>query len=123
MKLLVNIASILSLLESIMRQPVTPTALQPIPIHIVNACFPQEWHFENARSILKAILGNNPISSNIVNKGKNIIIGGNITLTTHAVVLYIPYTIIFSKLKGKNFNKLYIGSSNLNNKLDNNSDG
>ena len=30
-----------SFLVSMIRQPVTPTALQPKPIHIVKACFPQ----------------------------------------------------------------------------------
>ena len=30
----------LSLFESIILAPVTPTALHPIPIHIVSACFP-----------------------------------------------------------------------------------
>ena len=40
-KLLVTIAKILSLLDSIILQPVTPTALQPTPIHIVSTCLPQ----------------------------------------------------------------------------------
>lgn len=40
-KLLVIIARILSRFESIILQPVTPAALQPKPIHIVSACFPQ----------------------------------------------------------------------------------
>lgn len=31
--------------ESIMRQPVTPAALQPKPMHIVRACFPQAPDF------------------------------------------------------------------------------
>ena len=34
-----------SLGESIMRQPVTPTALQPRLMHMVRACFPQVRHF------------------------------------------------------------------------------
>ena len=29
--------------ESRIRQPMTPTALQPIPMHIVSACLPQAW--------------------------------------------------------------------------------
>ena len=78
----VIIAIILSLFESIILAPVTPTALQPIPIHIVSACFPHALHLLKARSILKAILGNTPKSSKKVNKGKNISIGGNITETT-----------------------------------------
>ena len=44
-KLLVIIAINRSLGESIIRQPVTPTALQPNPIHIVSACFPQVLAF------------------------------------------------------------------------------
>ena len=36
----VSIASNLSRGESIILQPTTPAALQPNPIHIVNACFP-----------------------------------------------------------------------------------
>ena len=39
-KLLVMIAINLSRGESIIRVPVTPTAFQPNPIHIVSACFP-----------------------------------------------------------------------------------
>ena len=38
---LVKMAISLSRGESIMRQPVTPQALHPNPIHIVRACFPQ----------------------------------------------------------------------------------
>ena len=41
-KLLVRIAINLSLGESIILAPVTPTALHPNPIHIVRACFPQD---------------------------------------------------------------------------------
>ena len=89
-KLLVIIAINLSLGESIILAPVTPTALQPNPITIVKACFPQDEHFSNDLSKLKAILGNNPKSSSKVNSGKNIAIGGNITATTHAKTLYTP---------------------------------
>ena len=56
-KLLVKIAINLSLLESIIRHPVTPTQLQPNPIAIVKACFPHEEHLLNIPSKLKAILG------------------------------------------------------------------
>ena len=44
-KTLVKIAISRSLLESIILAPVTPTALQPNPIAIVNACLPHEEHF------------------------------------------------------------------------------
>jgi hypothetical protein len=44
-KLLVSIAISLSLGELIILHPVTPTALQPNPMHMVNACFPQVLHF------------------------------------------------------------------------------
>lgn len=47
----------------------------------------------NNLSKLNAILGKKPKSSNNVNNGKNIAIGGSITDTTHAKVLYIPFTI------------------------------
>lgn len=56
-KLFVNIAINRSLGESIILHPVTPHALQPKPIHIVNACFPQAQHFLNVLSKLNAILG------------------------------------------------------------------
>ena len=39
-KLFVRMASSLSRGESMILAPVTPQALQPIPIHIVNACLP-----------------------------------------------------------------------------------
>ena len=51
-------------------------------IHIVSACFPVPQHFLKHLSKLNAILGKYPKSSKIVNKGKNIAIGGNITDTT-----------------------------------------
>ncbi len=44
-KLLVSIAIIRSLGESMILQPTTPAALQPNPIHIVSACFPQVLAF------------------------------------------------------------------------------
>ena len=40
-KLLVRIASMRSRGEALMRQPVTPAALQPKPMHMVSACLPQ----------------------------------------------------------------------------------
>ena len=51
-KLLVRTASSLSRGESIMRQPTTPAALQPKPIHIVSACLPQALHRLKGRSRL-----------------------------------------------------------------------
>ena len=42
---LVNTARFLSLLDAIILQPTTPTALQPRPILIHNACLPQAEHF------------------------------------------------------------------------------
>ena len=40
MRLLVSTASSRSRSESMMRQPTTPAALQPRPMHIVSACLP-----------------------------------------------------------------------------------
>ncbi|MNT30460.1 hypothetical protein D3C72_1662560 [compost metagenome] len=85
-KLLVIIAINLSLGEFIILQPITPAALHPNPIHIVNACFPDVQHLLKYLSRLKAILGKYPKSSKNVNSGKNIAIGGNITDTTHVNV-------------------------------------
>ena len=59
-------------------------------MHIVSACFPEEQHFLKHLSKLNAILGRYPKSSKRVNKGKNIHIGGSITLTIQVTVLYIP---------------------------------
>lgn len=56
-KLLVRIAINLSLGESIIRPPTTPAALQPNPIHMVNACLPQAEQFLKHLSKLKAIRG------------------------------------------------------------------
>ena len=56
-KLFVSIASSRSRSESIIRQPVTPAALQPSPIHIQSACFPQALHLLNGLSRLYATLG------------------------------------------------------------------
>ena len=44
-KLFVMIAIRRSRGESMIRQPVTPAALQPNPMHMVNACLPQALHF------------------------------------------------------------------------------
>ena len=85
-KLFVIIAINRSLGESIIRVPVTPTALQPNPIHIVRACFPQALHLANCLSNWKAILGKSPKSSNNVNNGKKIAIGGNMTDMTQVTV-------------------------------------
>ena len=92
-KLLVRIANNLSLGDSIIRAPITPQALQPNPIHIVRACLPCAEAFLNRLSKLKAMRGKRPESSSKVNRGKNIAIGGSITDTIQATVLYIPFTI------------------------------
>ncbi len=42
-KALVRMAIMRSRGLSMMRQPTTPAALQPRPMHIVSACFPQAW--------------------------------------------------------------------------------
>ena len=65
-KLLVKIAINLSLGELIILHPTQPAALQPNPIHIVNACFPDEQHLLKHLSKLNAILGKYPKSSNNV---------------------------------------------------------
>ncbi len=93
-KTLVRIAINLSRGESIIRQPVTPAALQPKPMHIVSACLPQAPARLKYLSRLNAILGRYPRSSSNVNKGKNIAIGGSITEITHASTLNIPLTAI-----------------------------
>ena len=89
-KLLVIMAISRSLGESIIRHPVTPTALQPNPMHIVSACLPQAWHLWKQWSRLNATLGRYPRSSSSVNNGKNIAIGGSITDTTQAATRYTP---------------------------------
>ena len=76
--------------ESIILHPTTPAALQPNPIHIVRACFPEVQHFLKHLSKLKAILGRYPKSSKKVNKGKKIAIGGSITAITQDNVVYTP---------------------------------
>jgi DNA topoisomerase-3 len=78
--------------DSMMRQDITPAALQPNPMHMVSACLPWAQAFLKKRSRLKATLGKYPRSSNKVNKGKKIAIGGSITDTTQAKPLYIPNT-------------------------------
>lgn len=75
-----------------MRQPVTPTALQPSPMHIVSPCLPHAPQRRKQPSREKAIRGKNPASSNSENKGKKIAIGGSMTDTTHAVVRTAPST-------------------------------
>lgn len=59
---------------------------------MVNDCFPVVHAFLKNPSKLKAILGRYPKSSNNVNSGKNMAIGGNITEITHDAVLNIPWT-------------------------------
>ena len=72
-KLFVNIAIKRSLFESMILAPTTPQALHPKPIHIVRDCFPWAHALENNLSILKAILGRYPESSNSVKRGKKIL--------------------------------------------------
>ena len=78
-KQFVSIAINFSLGEFIILVPTTAAALQPNPIHIVSACLPEVHAHLKHLSKLKAILGKNPKSSRIVNRGKNIAIGGSIT--------------------------------------------
>ena len=89
-KLFVISAINLSRGESIILHPITPQALHPRPMHMVRACLPCAPHFLKILSKLKATLGKYPTSSKKVNRGKNIAIGGSITETTQAKVLYIP---------------------------------
>ena len=85
-KQFVSIAINFSLGEFIILVPTTAAALQPNPIHIVSACLPEVHAHLKHLSKLKAILGKNPKSSRIVNRGKNIAIGGSITEITHVTV-------------------------------------
>ena len=94
-KLLVSIAIIRSLGESIIRQPTIPAALHPNPIHIVKACFPQARHFLKYLSRLNAIRGKYPKSSNNVNKGKNIAMGGSMTEMTHVITIYRDSKVVY----------------------------
>ena len=124
-KLLVKIAINLSLGELIILQPIIPAALQPKPMHIVSACFPEEQHFLKHLSKLKAILGKYPKSSNKVNKGKNIASGGSITLIIQVTVLYIPSkSNEISQAGAEIFIKIFLShGSMLANKLDKSSEG
>lgn len=54
---LVTAAMTRSLGDSMMRQPVTPQALHPSPIHMVRACLPCAPHFLKELSRLNATLG------------------------------------------------------------------
>ena len=83
-KLFVSKARFLSLGESIIRQPTTPAALHPNPMHIVKDCFPHAEHFLNGLSRLYAILGKYPESSRSVKRGKKMAMGGSMTDTTEA---------------------------------------
>ena len=74
--------------------PVTPQALQPIPIAIVRLCLPWVPHLAKNLSRLNAILGRYPESSISENRGKKIAIGGSITETTQLRVVYTPSIII-----------------------------
>ena len=91
-KLLVKDATSRSRGESIIRQPVTPTALQPNPMHMVRACLPQAPAFWKQWSRVKATRGRYPKSSSRVNKGKNTAMGGSITDTTQDSTRQTPMT-------------------------------
>ena len=56
-KAFVRIAMSRSLFESIIRQPTTPAALQPSPMHMQRLCFPQALHFLKQWSRLNATRG------------------------------------------------------------------
>ena len=73
--------------EAMIRQPVTPTALQPSPMHNVNACLPQPPQRCIPRSSRNASRGRYPASSISANKGKKISSGGSITQMTRAAVV------------------------------------
>ena len=121
----VSIAISFSLAESIILHPVTPAALHPKPMHIVSACFPELPAFLKNLSKLNAILGKNPKSSNRVNNGKNIAIGGSITAIIHVKVLYTPsisMPLIHSGAEKKS-NTYNIFSCSHSKNWDNNSDG
>ncbi len=85
-KLLVRMAISLSRGESMMRQPITPQALQPKPMHMVSDCLPCAPALRKKLSRLNATRGRYPKSSSSVNSGKKMAIGGSITATTHARV-------------------------------------
>ena len=89
-RLFVSTARSLSLFESIILQPTTPTALHPNPMHMVNACLPQAPTQAKGLSRLYAILGKYPESSSMANNGKNITIGGIITEITLPTVRNTP---------------------------------
>ena len=76
-----------------MRQPVTPQALQPKPMHMVRLCRPCPPQRHMSPSKLKATRGRYPASSSRVNRGKKMAMGGSITATTQAVVRYRPSAI------------------------------
>ena len=95
---LVRIAINLSRLDDIILLAVTPTELHPKPIQVVRDCFAHEPHFLKALSKLNAILGRYPISSKRVKSGKNIVIGGSITATTHRGTRKIPSVIKYCML-------------------------
>ena len=68
------------------RQPMTPQALHPRPMHMVRACRPWAPARWKKWSRLKATRGRYPASSSKVNRGKKMDMGGSITDTTQATV-------------------------------------
>ena len=89
-----------SLGESIILAPVTPTAPQPSPMHIVRACFPHAPAALKLLSRLNATRGRYPKSSSKVKSGKKIAIGGSITETTQLNTRQTPFTIISARTGG-----------------------
>ena len=124
-KLFVMVAISLSRGESIILHAITPAALHPKPIHMVNACFPCAHALLKKLSKLNATLGRYPKSSNSVKSGKNIAIGGNITDITQANVLYTPSTRMSYKNTGTPADRSNIDrrSSNQKSPFANSSDG
>ena len=100
-KTLVRMAICRSLGESIILHPVTPAALQPRPIAIVRACFPQAFARLKYLSRLNAARGRYPTSSRRVKRGKNIAIGGSITDVTQVRTRYTPSMSILSAHSGQ----------------------
>ena len=86
MKALVRMAASRSRGLSMMRQPMTPQALQPSPMHMVRLCRPLPPAARKKRSQAKAMRGSSPASSSRVNRGKKMAMGGSITATTQAAV-------------------------------------
>ena len=86
-KALVRMAMSRSRGLSMIRQPVTPQALHPNPMHMVRLWRPWAPAPRKAWSRLNATRGRYPRSSNSVNRGKKMAMGGSITATTQDKVV------------------------------------